>query len=75
MGTVFLLASIRAKLKLEDKYCQLEIDFYLRVIPSQASIQSKFAIAIVKNKYIKDIEEEFGHDFTLPNTTEALMRN
>ena len=45
------------------------------MIPSQASIQSKLAIAIVKNKYIKDIEEEFGHDFTLPNTTEALMRN
>ena len=43
LDTAFLLASIRAMLKPNDKYYQLEMDFYLREIPTLASMQSKFA--------------------------------
>ena len=75
LDTAFLLASIRAKLKPNDKYYQLEMDFYLREIPTLASIQSKFAAAIVKSKCIKEIEKKFGRDFILSKTSEALMRN
>lgn len=75
VATNYMIASIRNNMNTKDEFYEGEINFFNRELPSLMLLVKKGGRALLKSKYRKDFDKEFGTYYTTKLKAEQKTMN